>query len=162
MVFFAVHRVLLVGLLEERIAHFHCGDALWRMRLVVSHIEMTMLSSRSQTQMPWVVPAREQIVDERNVYGIGPRIERGIRALPWRGPVVPELSDDDGLWKGEVCTLSVGANSFVLARWMGYRLGGASLSRQNGVRCEHVDSDGQKLFIRAAVLTRPTQILWLR
>ena len=44
MVFFAVHRVFLVGLLEERIAHFHCGDALWRMRLVVGHIEITILS----------------------------------------------------------------------------------------------------------------------
>ena len=65
--FLVMHRVFLVGLLEGRIAHFHCGDALWQMRLFVGHIEITILSKCHGSY-----PVRgRQSVDERNVYGIG-------------------------------------------------------------------------------------------
>ena len=47
--------------------------------------------------------------------------------------------------KERSATPSVGANSSVLAPWMAYRLGGASLSRQNGLCREHVDADRRKL-----------------
>ena len=47
--------------------------------------------------------------------------------------------------KERSATPSVGPNSSVRALWMGSRCGGASLSRQNGSLCEHVDSDGRKL-----------------
>ena len=48
---------LWIGLQKGRSANFCPGDALWQERLVVSHIETTTLSSRSQTQMPLVVPS---------------------------------------------------------------------------------------------------------
>ena len=53
--------------------------------------------------------------------------------------------------------LFVGASSSDRGFWKGSRLGGASFSRQNGSRCEHVDADGQnlapaKISVRAAVL----------
>ena len=78
-------------------------------------------------------------MDERNVYGIGPRIERGEA----RGAKCERCR-----WvmeKERFATPSVGANSSVRGRWKGSRLGGASFSRQNGFRCEHFDADGQNL-----------------
>ena len=59
--------------------------------------------SRSQTQMPWVVPStRTDRGRAARVRVWSPNCE-GHPSPPLERPVVPELSDDDGLWKGEVC-----------------------------------------------------------
>ena len=146
--FLVMHRVLLDDLLEEK----NCQIQSWRCSVADAsgcgpHRDNNFVRLDVKPKCHGSYPVRGcQSVDERNVYGFGPRIERGeargdgAERCRWvverRGLPLPLLEQ----------TLPFAA--------VGRVPGEASFSRQNGSRCGHVDADGQKLALAIFQLSR--------